>query len=64
MSASQRKIERVARAICSAARIDPSSKCPVCEQDKPALHKHDKNNCTMAPQFTREAIAAIDEIER
>lgn len=62
--ASEKKIERVSRAICSGARMFQGAKCPICEQDSPVNSIHNSKNCTLWPQFRQEALNAIREIER
>jgi len=52
-----KKIERVAKAICFAARMSQEAKCPICGSAV-------KEGCTMAVQFEIEAIAAIREVEK
>jgi len=52
-----KKIERVAKAICFAARHNQMAKCPVCDAST-------KDGCILAAQFEIEAVAAIREIER
>jgi hypothetical protein len=53
----QKKIERVARAICFSARTEGSERCLVCNSIT-------QDNCVMIMQFINEAIAAIKEIQR
>jgi hypothetical protein len=51
-----RKLERVARAICFAAGTEFNNCCVVCDPDR----KHTGSaNCQMVDQFKREAEAAI-----
>jgi hypothetical protein len=53
----QRKINRVAKAICFSAKVSSSDKCLICESKSP-------EDCLMGEQFECEAIAAIKEIQK
>lgn len=55
-----RKLERVARAICFAAGTEFNDCCSICDQDR----KHTgSTNCQMVDQFKREAEAAIKALK-
>lgn len=56
MNLIDKKVLRVARAICYAAGTEYNTNCAVCDPDGKMLGP---NACTMLEQFKREAEAAI-----
>ena len=56
MNLIDKKVLRVARAICYAAGTEYTTHCPVCDPDNKMLGPH---ACMMTDQFKHEAEAAI-----
>lgn len=56
MNLNEKRIARVARAICYAAGTSHSDYCPVCDPDQKRLGP---SACIMVDQFSKEAEAAI-----
>lgn len=50
-------VDKVACAICFAARFDQNAACPVCEGVRP-------EQCAMIEQFRTEALAAIHVVRK
>jgi hypothetical protein len=60
MNLSDKKVLRVARAICYAAGTEYNDHCPVCDPDAKMFGP---NACIMIEQFKREAEAAIKAVK-
>jgi hypothetical protein len=60
MNLSDKKVLRVARAICYAAGTEYNTYCPVCDPNEKMLGP---NACIMTEQFKREAEAAIKAVK-